>query len=162
VAETRGISQLRQAGVDHLLHGYRYTGQGPAAGEAAEQLGIEPERMWKSLVACADEELVFALLPATSELSLKKLAAAAGAKHAHMAPPKDAERATGYQLGGISPLGSRRPLRVFVDQSALEFERMCLNAGGRGKIVELATPALFELTSATAADLRAAAGGGGG
>jgi Cys-tRNA(Pro)/Cys-tRNA(Cys) deacylase len=79
-----------------------------------------------------------------------------------MAPPKDAERATGYQLGGISPLGSRRPLRVFVDQSALEFERMCLNAGGRGKIVELATPALFELTSATAADLRAAAGGGGG
>ena len=97
--------------------------------------------MFKSLVARADEELVFALLPATSELSLKKLAAAAGAKHAQMAPPRDAERATGYQLGGISPLGSRRPLRVFVDESALGFERICLNAGGRGKIVELATQA---------------------
>ncbi|HVG87787.1 MAG TPA: YbaK/EbsC family protein [Gaiellales bacterium] len=160
MAETRGTSQLRKAGVDHHLHEYRYTGQGPAAGEAAEQLGIEPERMFKSLVARADEELVFALLPATSELSLKKLAAAAGAKHAQMAPPRDAERATGYQLGGISPLGSRRPLRVFVDESALGFERICLNAGGRGKIVELATQALFDLTSATAADLSAAAGGG--
>lgn len=155
MAETRGTSQLRKAGVDHHLHEYRYTGQGPAAGEAAEQLGIEPERMFKSLVARADEELVFALLPATSELSLKKLAAAAGAKHAQMAPPRDAERATGYQLGGISPLGSRRRMRVFLDALALAHERICLNAGGRGAIVEVETAALIALVDAVTADLQA-------
>jgi Cys-tRNA(Pro)/Cys-tRNA(Cys) deacylase len=112
--------------------------------------------MFKSLVVRAGEELVFALLPATSELSLKKLASAACAKHAQMAPPKDAERATGYQVGGISPLGSRKPLRVFIDESALGFDQVCLNAGGRGQIVEVPTSALVDLTSATATDLQAA------
>lgn len=155
MAETRGTSQLRRAKVAHRLHEYAYSGQGPAAGEAAERLGIEPERMFKSLVAAAGDELVFALLPATDELSLKKLAAAAGVKAARMAQPKDAERATGYQVGGISPLGSRRPLRVFLDRSALGFELVCLNAGGRGKIVELATDDLVAQTGAVTADLRA-------
>jgi len=156
VAETRGTRQLREAGVEHVLHQYRYTGEGPAAGEAAEQLRIEPERMFKSLVVSAGDDLVFALLPATAELSLKKLAAAAGAKQARMAAPKDAERATGYQLGGISPLGSRKQLPVYVDASALSHDRVCLNAGGRGRIVELDTGELMRLTSASAADLQAA------
>ena len=155
MAETRGTSQLRRAKVEHRLHEYAYSGQGPAAGEAAEQLGIEPERMFKSLVAAAGDELVFALLPATAELSLKKLASAAGAKSARMAQPKDAERATGYQVGGISPLGSRRPLRAFLDSSALGFDRVFLNAGGRGKIVELATTDLLAQTGAEPVDLRA-------
>ena len=73
---------------------------------------------------------MFALVPATGELSLKKLAAAAGVKHAEMADPRDAERATGYQVGGMSPLGSRRRLPVYLDASGGEFERICLNAGG--------------------------------
>jgi Cys-tRNA(Pro)/Cys-tRNA(Cys) deacylase len=71
--------------------------------------------MYMGLVARAGDELVFALVPAASEPSLKKPAGAAGATHATMASPRDAERATGYQVGGISPLGSRRPLRVFLD-----------------------------------------------
>lgn len=155
MAETRGTKLLREAGVEHVLHEYRYTGEGPAAGEAAERLGIEPERMFKSLVVAAGEDLVFALLPATAELSLKKLAAATGAKQARMAKPDDAERSTGYQLGGITPLGSRRRLPVYLDSTALHHDRVCLNAGGRGKIVELDTAELMKLTSASPADLSA-------
>ncbi len=112
--------------------------------------------MYKSLVAKAGDELVFALVPADSELSLKKLAAAAGAKHAVMAQPRDAERVTGYQVGGISPLGSRKALRVFLDSGSAAFERVCLNAGNRGHIVELGTADLVRVTDATVCDLRAA------
>ena len=157
MAATRGTEQLRRAGVEHRLLEYRYgSAGGAAAEEAATLLGIEPERMFKSLVAVAGDELVFALVAAPDALSLKKLAAAAGCKAARMAAPADAERATGYQVGGISPLGSRRRLRVFVDATAETFPRVCLNAGGRGLIVELPTAALMEQTAATPADLRQA------
>lgn len=155
MAETRGTTELRRAGIEHRLMAYAYTGGGGAAEHAAEQLGVEPERMFKSLVAAAGDELVFALVPASGELSLKKLAASAGSKQARMADPRDAERATGYQVGGISPLGSRRRLRVFLDASALGHERICLNAGGRGAIVELETATLVPLVDAVSADLQA-------
>lgn len=133
---------------------YRYR-DGGGAEQAAEALAVEPARMFKSLVARTGDEFVFALVPASAELSLKKLAAAAGVKHAQMAEPRDAERITGYQVGGISPLGSRRPLRVFLDSSAEAFARVCLNGGGRGQIVEVATADLLRLTGATACDLGA-------
>jgi Cys-tRNA(Pro)/Cys-tRNA(Cys) deacylase len=74
-----------------------------------------------------------------------------------MAEPREAERATGYQVGGISPLGSRKALRVFLDESAEDFPRICLNAGNRGHIVEVATADLLQLTGATVTDLRAEA-----
>jgi Cys-tRNA(Pro)/Cys-tRNA(Cys) deacylase len=154
MGQTRGITVLRRAGIEHRALHYRYTGAGPAAAEAARELGVEPERMFKTLVALAGEDPVFVLVPADGELSLKKLAAAAGVKHAAMAPRDLAERRTGYQAGGISPLGSRQALRVFVDESALAHERVCLNAGGRGEIVEVATADLMTHVSATAADLR--------
>ena len=145
---------LRKAGIEHRLLRYTYRADGGAE-QAAADLGVERERMYKSLVARAGEELVFALVPAGSELSLKKLAAAAGAKHAAMAKPADAERATGYQIGGISPLGSRRPLRVFLDSGAERFGRICLNAGNRGHIVEMGVADLVGLTGAAVHDLRA-------
>jgi Cys-tRNA(Pro)/Cys-tRNA(Cys) deacylase len=135
---------------------YAYSSAGGAL-QAAADLDVEPARMFKSLVARAGDELVFALVAADAVLSPKKLAAAAGAKHAVMAEPKDAERATGYQVGGISPLGSRKALRVFLDASAAEFPRICLNAGNRGRIVEVSTADLVELTRATLVDLRAVA-----
>jgi Cys-tRNA(Pro)/Cys-tRNA(Cys) deacylase len=135
---------------------YAYTSEGGAL-QAAADLEVEPARMFKSLVAKAGDELVFALIAADAALSTKKLAAAAGAKQAVMAEAKEAERATGYQVGGISPLGSRRPLRVFLDAGAEAFPRICLNAGNRGHIVEVATADLLRLTGATLADLRAAA-----
>jgi Cys-tRNA(Pro)/Cys-tRNA(Cys) deacylase len=148
---------LRKAGVEHRLMEYDYRSQ-DAAAWAAEALGIEPERMFKSLVATAGDQHVFALLPATAELSLKRLAAAAGAKHAEMAAPRDAERLTGYQVGGISPLGARRALPVYLNESADAFEQVCLNAGARGLIVELPTADLIRLTSATLAGLQAEQG----
>jgi Cys-tRNA(Pro)/Cys-tRNA(Cys) deacylase len=155
MAETRGTTTLRAAGVEHRLLRYRYSGGAAAAEEAARELAVEPARMLKSLVARAGERDVFALVPATAELSLKKLATAAGAKSARMAEPRDAERLTGYQVGGISPLGSRRALPVFLDHRALAFPRVCLNAGGRGMIVELPTAELVALTGAVTADLSA-------
>ncbi len=155
MAQTRGTTKLRAAGIQHRLLPYRYQAGSGAAEFAAEALGVEPERMFKSLVARAGDADVFALVPAGRELSLKKLAAAAGARAAHMAEPRDAERLTGYQVGGISPLGSRRELPVYLDRSALEHEQICLNAGGRGQIVELATADLISATGATPADLAA-------
>jgi Cys-tRNA(Pro)/Cys-tRNA(Cys) deacylase len=133
---------------------YTYTSEGGAL-KAAADLDVEPARMLKSLVAKAGDELVFALVAADAALSPKKLAAAAGAKQAVMAEPKEAERATGYQVGGISPLGSRKQLPVFLDASAEDFPRICLNAGNRGHIVEVATADLVRLTGATVADLQA-------
>lgn len=133
---------------------YAYRADGGAE-QAAVDLGVEPQRMFKSLVAAAGNDFVFALLAADEVLSLKKLAAAAGAKHADMAAPREAERATGYQVGGISPLGSRKRLPVFLDAGAERFERICLNAGNRGHIVEVATADLIRLTGARLADLAA-------
>jgi Cys-tRNA(Pro)/Cys-tRNA(Cys) deacylase len=129
--------------------------QGGGAEQAADDLGVERARMFKSLVARAGEELVFALVPATSELSLKKLAAAARVKHAEMADPRDAERATGYLVGGMTPLGSRKRLPVYLDRSGAAFDLICLNAGGRGQIVEVPTAKLVELAGARLADLAA-------
>jgi Cys-tRNA(Pro)/Cys-tRNA(Cys) deacylase len=156
MAETRGTTELRRAGVEHTLMRYAYR-HGGGAEQAADDLGVEPARMFKSLVARAGDDLVFALVPATSELSLKKLAAAAGVKHAEMADPRDAERATGYQVGGMSPLGSRRRLPVYMDASGGEFDRICLNAGGRGQIVEVGAAELVQLVDAHLVDLAAVA-----
>jgi Cys-tRNA(Pro)/Cys-tRNA(Cys) deacylase len=156
VSETRGTTALRRAGVEHRLMRYAYRADGGAL-QAATDLDVEPARMLKSLVAKAGDELVFALVGADAALSPKKLAAAAGAKHAVMAERREAERATGYQVGGISPLGSRKQLRVFLDASAQGFDRICLNAGNRGHIVEVPTADLVRLTGATVTDLRAEA-----
>ncbi len=156
MSETRGTTALRRAGVEYRLMRYVYHADGGAL-QAAADLDVEPTRMFKSLVARAGDELVFALVAADAVLSPKKLAAAAGAKHAVMAEPREAERATGYQVGGISPLGSRKPLRVFLDASAEAFPRICLNAGNRGHIVEIATADLVQLTGAAVVDLRAVA-----
>ena len=156
MSETRGTTALRRAGIEHRLMRYDYDAHGGAL-QAAAELDVEPTRMFKSLVARAGDELVFALVAADAVLSPKKLAAAAGAKHASMAEARDAERATGYQVGGMSPLGSRKQLRVFLDASAEAFPRICLNAGNRGHIVEVATADLVQLTGATVVDLRAVA-----
>jgi Cys-tRNA(Pro)/Cys-tRNA(Cys) deacylase len=153
MAETRGTTDLRRAGIEHRLHAYRYTGEGPVAAEAAAALGVDPSAMFKTLVVVAGDEPVFALLPGDHELSTKLLAAAAGAKHAQLADRDTAERVTGHQIGGISPLGSRRRLRTFVDESAAELPAILLNAGGRGLIVEAETAPLLEYLDVTVTPL---------
>jgi Cys-tRNA(Pro)/Cys-tRNA(Cys) deacylase len=150
VAETRGTRYLRQQGVAFELLTYRHDRKGAAF--AAEALGIPLTQFAKTLVVAAGEP-VLVLMGGDRELSLRKLARARGVKEAAMADPKDAERLTGYLVGGIGPFGTRRPLPVLADAALQQHERIAVNAGGRGVIVELAREDLLRLTRATVADL---------
>ncbi|MCW8221390.1 YbaK/EbsC family protein, partial [Streptomyces griseolus] len=100
--------------------------------EAAEALGVSPDRVFKTLVADVDGELVVAVVPVAGSLDLKSLASAVGGKRAAMADPAAAERATGYVRGGISPLGQRKRLRTVLDASAEKHPTICVSAGRRG------------------------------
>lgn len=121
--------------------------------EAAQVLGVDPRQVFKTLVAAADGRLVVAVVPVSGNLDLKALASAVGAKKAQMADPAEAERSTGYVLGGISPLGQRQRLRTVVDESALGFDRVLVSAGRRGLDVALAPGDLVLLTGATVAPI---------
>ncbi|GAA4995682.1 Cys-tRNA(Pro) deacylase [Kitasatospora paranensis] len=140
---------LESAGVAFTVHAYDHD---PAAasygGEAAEVLGVPAERVFKTLVAEVDGALVVGVVPVSGALDLKALAAAVGGKRAAMADPAAAERSSGYVLGGISPLGQRRPLRTVLDDSALAHPTVFVSAGRRGLEVELAPADLLALTGA--------------
>ena len=153
VAETRGMRFLRQRRVAFDVHTYEHLEKG--AEFAAAALGLPLDRFAKTLVVEAGGDPVFALMPGDRELSLKKLARAAGAKQAQLADPRDAERVTGYLVGGISPFGARRALPAFLEESLLEHERIAMNAGQRGVIIELASADVVRLLGAVAADLAA-------
>jgi Cys-tRNA(Pro)/Cys-tRNA(Cys) deacylase len=119
--------------------------------EAALALGLDPAQVFKTLLADVDGRLVVAVVPVDRSLDLKALAAAAGGKRAVMAEPAVAERATGYVVGGISPLGQRRRLPTVVDASALGWDSVLVSAGRRGLDVELAPGDLVRLTAAVTA-----------
>ncbi len=119
--------------------------------EAAVALGVEPERVFKTLVADVHGQLVVAVVPVTGRLDLKALAAAVGGKRATMADPAAAERATGYVTGGISPLGQRQRLVTVLDATALAQPTVLVSAGRRGLDVELAPGDLLSLTGARTA-----------
>ncbi|MER6912917.1 Cys-tRNA(Pro) deacylase [Streptomyces sp. NPDC000594] len=143
---------LTAAGTAYTVHAYDHD---PAAasygGEAAEALGVSPERVFKTLVAEVDGELTVAVVPVAGQLDLKALATAVGGKRAVMADPAAAERTTGYVRGGISPLGQRKRLRTVLDDSATGHPTICVSAGRRGLEVELAPDDLAELTGAVLA-----------
>ena len=119
--------------------------------EAAQALGLDPAQVFKTLLADVDGALTVAVVPVDRSLDLKALAAAAGGKRAVMAEPAAAERATGYVVGGISPLGQRRRLPTVVDVSALDWDTVLVSAGRRGLDVELAPAELVRLTGAVTA-----------
>ena len=121
--------------------------------EAAVALRLDPGRMFKTLVALTDERVVMALVAVDRELDLKRLASAAGARKATMADPAAAERATGYVVGGISPLGVRRALPTFIDSSVEMGEVVYVSAGRRGLQLALAPTDLVRLTNAIVADI---------
>ena len=151
---TPATSALEKAGVAFTLHEYAYDPDAERVGmQAAEALGVEPARLLKTLMAKAGTEIVCALVPSDRTMSLKKLAAAAGAKQAAMLPPAEAERVSGYHVGGISPLGQKKRLRVFVERSALEFSSVLLNGGRRGLQIEIAPSLLVRALDAAPADL---------
>lgn len=141
--------------VPHHLHTYEH-GAGAAYGpEAAERLGLDPARVFKTLVAEVDGALTVGVVPVTGSLDLKALAAAVGGKRARMADVAAAERATGYVAGGISPLGLRRRLPTVLDDSARELETLFCSGGRRGLEVELAPGDLVALTAARYATISA-------
>ena len=145
---------LTKADVPFTAHSYDHD---PAAGsfgtEAADAMGVAAERVFKTLLADVDGKLTVAVVPVSGSLDLKALASAVGGKKATMADPAAAERSTGYVLGGISPLGQRRPLRTVVDASALGFETVFCSGGRRGFEIEVAPADLVRLTSATTAEI---------
>ena len=145
---------LQKAGVAFALHEYDYDPDAPRIGmQAAEALGIEPARLLKTLMARAGDKVVCVLAPSDREVNLKKLAAAAGAKSAAMLGAAEAERVTGYHVGGISPLGQKKRVPVFIERSTLSFARIVLNGGRRGLQVELAPDDLVRVLGARAAEL---------
>ena len=152
---TPAIVAAERAKVAYTVHEYAHDPRAESYGlEAAEALGVEPARVFKTLLANVDgQKLVVAVVPVTAQLDLKALAAAAGGRKAEMAKPADAERATGYVVGGISPLGQRKRLPTFVDASAAGFPTVNVSAGRRGLEIELAPGDLVALTGAVVAPL---------
>jgi Cys-tRNA(Pro)/Cys-tRNA(Cys) deacylase len=152
---TPAVRALERAGVPFGLHAYDFGGpKGAIAEEAAELMGVAPARVLKTLIAEVDGRgLVVALVPADRELDLKALAAAVGGKRAGMAEVKQAERASGYVKGGISPFGQRQPLPTVVDASALEHASLFVNGGRRGLEIELTPADLIRALDASVAPI---------
>ena len=146
---------LAQQGVPHTVLTYVLDGAADASyGEAvAAALGVEPERMLKTLLAEVDGRLVCGVVPVAGSLDLKALAGAVGGKRGVMADPAAAERSTGYVVGGISPLGQRTRLATVVDETAELYDTVVVSAGRRGLSVELAPADLVRLTGAVLGDI---------
>ena len=145
---------LDKAKIAYTLHEYDYDPNAARIGmQAAEALGIEPARLLKTLMAKAGNETVCVLVPSDREVNLKKLAHAAGVKHAAMLGAAEAERVTGYHVGGISPFGQKKRVRVFVETSALVFPRIVVNGGRRGLQAQLAPDDLVRVLVAKAVEL---------
>ncbi|MBF7141609.1 MULTISPECIES: Cys-tRNA(Pro) deacylase [Pseudomonas] len=148
---TPAIDLLKQHRAAHRVHAYEHDPKAASYGlEAAEKLALQPEQVFKTLLAASERnELVVAIVPVAGSLDLKALAQAAGVKKCEMADPLQAQRATGYLLGGISPLGQKKRLRTFIDSTAQQVETVFVSAGRRGLEVELTATVLAELTNAT-------------
>jgi Cys-tRNA(Pro)/Cys-tRNA(Cys) deacylase len=152
---TPAILLARKKGITHEIHGYAHDPAEPSYGlEAAQKLGIESERVFKTLVVDLDStELVVAILPVTAMLGMKQIARCAGARKATLADRAAVERATGYVLGGVSPLAQKKRLRTFIDATALEFRTVFVSAGRRGLELELSPEDLVQLVAGSFADL---------
>jgi Cys-tRNA(Pro)/Cys-tRNA(Cys) deacylase len=149
---TAATIALERAGISFALHEYAHDPRRESYGqEASQALGVPAGRVFKTLIADVDGALVAGVVPVEGQLDLKALAAAAGGKKAAMAAVTAAERATGYVAGGISPVGQRKRLPVFLDASALGFATVFCSAGRRGLEIELAPADLVRAASATIA-----------
>ena len=135
---TRATRMLEQAGVAFSVQTYDYDGNADRIGlQAAAALGEAPSRVLKSLMALVDGKPVCVIVPSDREVSMKKLAAAFGGKSAQMMKPADAERLSGYKVGGISPFGQTRPPRAAIEEQAMAQDRVFINGGQRGLQVRL-------------------------
>lgn len=145
---------LDKAGVAYELHTYDYDPDAARVGlQAAESLGVPPDRVLKTLMVLVDGKPACAVLASDQEVAMKKLAAAAGGKTAQMMKPADAERATGYRVGGVSPFGQKKRVAALVDAAALAHDRVFVNGGQRGLQVLLRPQDLIAVTEATVTEL---------
>lgn len=151
---TRATQALTQMGVAFTLHSYAYDPDADSIGlQAAEALGIAPQRMLKTLMAEVDGKPVCVIVPSDKEVSMKKLAAAFRGKSAKMMRPADAERITGYHVGGISPFGQKKRVPTAIEQAALTQATVYLNGGQRGLQIEIAPEVARTALGAAAAAL---------
>lgn len=151
---TRATKALEQAGVAFTVHAYDYDPDAESIGlQAAQALGENPSRVLKTLMALLDGKPVCAVVPSSSEVAMKKLAAALGGKHAEMMKPAQAERVSGYKIGGISPFGQTRKVPVAIEQSALAEALVYINGGQRGLQVRLDPNDAARVLDAKAAQL---------
>lgn len=145
---------LSRAGIAFTSRPYAHDPRAASYGlEAAAALGVEAERVFKTLVASLDGALVVGIVPVSGQLDLKALARALGGSRATLAEVADAERATGYVAGGISPIGQRRPHPTVLDGSALGFPSILVSGGRRGFDIELAAAHLVAVTGAVTATI---------
>lgn len=153
---TPATAALSRAGIAFALHPYAYDPDAARVGlQAAEALGLDPARTFKTLMAEVDGKGVCVVVPADTEVSMKKLAAHFAGKSARMMKVPDAERATGFKVGGISPFGQRKRVPVAIDESARHFDTVYINAGQRGLLLSLAPEDAARFLEAAFADLTA-------
>jgi Cys-tRNA(Pro)/Cys-tRNA(Cys) deacylase len=149
---TQATRFLLEAGAVFTLHEYAYNPQAQQIGlQAAEALGVAPERLLKTLMALVDGKPVCVIVPSDREVSMKRLAAAMGGRTAQMMSIADAERMTGYVVGGISPFGQRRRVPVVIEQQATQHDQVFVNGGQRGLQINLAPNTIVQTLDAITA-----------
>lgn len=153
-AGTPATVALTAAGIAFTAHAYEHDPANTNFGlEAASALGLDPEQVFKTLLADVDGSLVVGIVPVTGKLDLKALAAAVGGKKAEMADPKVAERRTGYVVGGISPIGQKMAHVTVIDETAELYDAVFVSGGRRGLDIEIAPSDLAKITGATFAEI---------
>ncbi len=154
---TPAVDAAKKAGIQYSLHEYSHDSAASSYGEeAANLLNVSSDQVFKTLlISTADtKQLAVAIVPVSHQLNLKSAAKALSFKKASMADPAEAEKATGYILGGISPLGQKKRLPFVLDVSATDFETIFVSAGKRGLEIELAPSDLIKLCNAKTADIK--------
>ena len=151
---TPAVDAARKAGIDHEVIEYEHDPSHESFGlEAIEVLGLPGEQVFKTLVAEVDGKLAVGIVPVVAQLDLKAFAAAIGGRKAAMAPADAAQRATGYVLGGISPLGQKTALPTVLDETAELWDTVLVSGGRRGFEIEIAPTDLIRATAAALADI---------
>lgn len=153
---TAATLALTRAGISFTSHPYDYDPDAPRVGlQAAAALGVSPDQVFKTLMAEVDGKPVCVVVPSDCEVSMKKLAAAFGGKSAQMKKPADAERMTGFKVGGISPFGQRRKVPTLIDETVELFAQVLINGGQRGLLLGLAPTDAIRAAEAGIGDLTA-------
>ncbi len=153
---TQGTLQLDKLGIAYELHPYAYNPDAPRVGlQAAEALGIDASQTFKTLMLELDGKPVCAVIPSDQEASLKKVATVLGGKSAAMMKVPDAERSTGYKVGGIGPFGQKRKVPTAFDETIELFDRVYINAGQRGLLLSIAPADAVRAAEGKIADLTA-------